>query len=1043
MKKFFVFLIFIICLVVYCPDVKAKEFNSSELGNSSYIIGEHLFTRKVSGDYKGQLTTQYIMLSAMTIKGSDLNDMIIYYKSPKGEWYDALNGSKISPPAKFNINYIDGVSIDEDFTLKYDPKNFVVYSPDSISSPIYVIGTHMFTRNSNENYSGQLTTQYIMLAAKTIHRNNLNDMVIYYKNPRGMWYDALTGKTIDISDDFKIEYVDTVNITNSSIDINECTTSLSSDSFVYDGMVKNPLVDVFYNEIMLEEGIDYYLSYENNINAGVATVIVNGIGNFSNSKKINYNINPQLLKIPTSNYCNSLIYNGYSQKLTKDAPNNIQFRNITGINAGSYDVSVSLDDKTNYQWDDGTIVDKIFSCNIEKKELIVTANNQEINYNDRILTSVNNVSLLGNITNHFLADIRLLQNTVLPTINGKIIPSAAIIKDNNGSDVSSNYNIVYKDGNLIINPPVEEVVNSFDEYQDTIELEDLSSFGIHNPNLSSVSTEVEDKGMLVRFDDDNVGGFAWAQRYLFTSNIKDKFAMYGDFINDEYYIRIWIAEENLKRFGMALYLYNEDNEFYIDPNEIILKNIYGKEVSGENDYSNNYDFYKNTHVLLPEKFHGWVNFPLSAIKNSSGKKIDLTNVSKVILDIRPEEPRAATLYTLDNFTISKNTVSSSYDNTYEINYRTDLVAIKYNNWYDFWQSEAGNGVGEKNIYNVTEILKDTGGNWSDLPQNKFYYWAEPALGYYKSSDEGIIRKHMEQLNDAKIDFIFIDLTNLGPKGLAPYDNEQMERYYEQWIWPYQVSIPTTQILNTMNDMKKEGYNVPHIVFWAGSFNKFGTYDDEGNQYVINRLYDEYISKAEYKDLFVYYDDKPLVIGTNNIGNNIEKNITYRYMWALQDSVDDVKAGEWTNRVLPGSGIYGKNPDGKMEEMPINVAYSAYYMSLGAQSGSEDGRYYHPGNNIPVVIGREGGRTFYTSWQQAFNVHPKILMISSWNEWGAQRLTDNNAPCKDKCFTDQYNMDYSEDIEPMKDGFGDQYYRWMMEYIKEYKNRNSCPTTLLE
>ena len=77
-------------------------------------------------------------------------------------------------------------------------------SSGDIEPRTYVIGTHEFTENST------LTTKHIMLASKTIEGNTLNDMIIYYKNPRGKWINGLTGETIEVSEKFNIEYVDTV-----------------------------------------------------------------------------------------------------------------------------------------------------------------------------------------------------------------------------------------------------------------------------------------------------------------------------------------------------------------------------------------------------------------------------------------------------------------------------------------------------------------------------------------------------------------------------------------------------------------------------------------------------------------------------------------------------------------------------------------------------------------------------------------------------------------------------------------------------------------
>ena len=88
---------------------------------------------------------------------------------------------------------------------------------EDIEKNTYIIGTHMFTRDTNENYNGQLTTKLIMLAAKTIQSNNLEDMVIYYRNPRGIWIDALSGEMIDVPATFEIEYTNTSEVLDTPV----------------------------------------------------------------------------------------------------------------------------------------------------------------------------------------------------------------------------------------------------------------------------------------------------------------------------------------------------------------------------------------------------------------------------------------------------------------------------------------------------------------------------------------------------------------------------------------------------------------------------------------------------------------------------------------------------------------------------------------------------------------------------------------------------------------------------------------------------------
>ena len=75
---------------------------------------------------------------------------------------------------------------------------------EEIPNNSYVIGTHLFTSDA------MLTTEDIMLAAKTIENNSTKDMIIYYKTPRGKWVNGLTGEEITLSSEFYLEYINGV-----------------------------------------------------------------------------------------------------------------------------------------------------------------------------------------------------------------------------------------------------------------------------------------------------------------------------------------------------------------------------------------------------------------------------------------------------------------------------------------------------------------------------------------------------------------------------------------------------------------------------------------------------------------------------------------------------------------------------------------------------------------------------------------------------------------------------------------------------------------
>ena len=108
-----------------------------------------------------------------------------------------------------NDNYYDTIAGYK--SLKYQVGKQSItsnYSKNDINSNSYIIGSHLFTRAGSDEYNGVLTTEYIMLASKSIESNNKDDMIIYVKNAFGDWKNAITNTEISPPSEFNIEYVD-------------------------------------------------------------------------------------------------------------------------------------------------------------------------------------------------------------------------------------------------------------------------------------------------------------------------------------------------------------------------------------------------------------------------------------------------------------------------------------------------------------------------------------------------------------------------------------------------------------------------------------------------------------------------------------------------------------------------------------------------------------------------------------------------------------------------------------------------------------------
>lgn len=351
--------------------------------------------------------------------------------------------------------------------------------------------------------------------------------------------------------------------------------------------------------------------------------------------------------------------------------------------------------------------------------------------------------------------------------------------------------------------------------------------------------------------------------------------------------------------------------------------------------------------------------------------------------------------TIENVTITA-TPTEGNSLGLDITDKTGLVSICYSVWFDAILGKSGGTV--DNWHNITEILAGKQ-EWGNSPS--FHYWAKPAQGYYTSSNTDVIRTHMTQLYTAGVDFIIIDLTNA------------TDGYIGASAWMEYIQKPMDAICDTIMEMRAEGLGTPYVVFWVG--------DSNGPLY--QELYNKYHAVEKWKDCFVYWDGKPFMMTTHTTpaAFPLKDLFTVRSMWGLGGV--KYNEGQWSFLSENNYKKYTTAADGSIEQVSVAVAAQQTYMS-----------------NLDTAHGRDGGMFWYAQWLTAFEYKPKIVTLTWWNEWTAQRLRDPNG---NYVFTDNYNAAYSRDIEPMEGGHGDQYYQWMIKYISAYKGGLDCPVLIEE
>ena len=141
------------------------------------------------------------------------------------------------------------------------------------------------------------------------------------------------------------EYV-TKSFTINRADISSCTVTLSDESLTYTGSSLRPTATVKSGDKELTLNQDYYVSYRNNLDAGTASVIVNGSGNYTGSVTKDFQIIPaDISNYEVTLYNDSFDYDGtakeqryvrlYSgtRRLSEDTDFTVTYAN--NVNAGT------------------------------------------------------------------------------------------------------------------------------------------------------------------------------------------------------------------------------------------------------------------------------------------------------------------------------------------------------------------------------------------------------------------------------------------------------------------------------------------------------------------------------------------------------------------------------------------------------------------------------------------------------------------------------------------------------------------------------------
>lgn len=311
-------------------------------------------------------------------------------------------------------------------------------------------------------------------------------------------------------------------------------------------------------------------------------------------------------------------------------------------------------------------------------------------------------------------------------------------------------------------------------------------------------------------------------------------------------------------------------------------------------------------------------------------------------------------------------------------------------------------------HDISKFLTNSPINPTWGPEGHFHHWGEPELGYYVSEDEYVLRRHARLLTDAGVDVLILDVTN---------------------AFTYPKIVQT--LCKVLQGLRSQGERTPQICFIAHS-NTAAT---------VQKLYDEVYKPKLAPELWYQWNQKPLLLANpDEVPESLRTFFTLRDSWA------------WTtNQAWFGNGRGkwpwldhspqepGRSPTGKIEEVSVAVAEHPV---------SNIGRSFHNGKQPnPENIRPDQGLYFAEQWDHALEIDPPFVFVTGWNEWVAQRfiadgkgiaMQGRRLNAGESFFVDQFNQEFSRDIEPMRGGHGDNYYFQLIANIRRYKGVRPLP-----
>lgn len=342
-----------------------------------------------------------------------------------------------------------------------------------------------------------------------------------------------------------------------------------------------------------------------------------------------------------------------------------------------------------------------------------------------------------------------------------------------------------------------------------------------------------------------------------------------------------------------------------------------------------------------------------------------------------------------------------------------VVGMFYTLWHGEEQIDEYN-----NVFNMQSILNNNpnifqpnaSGEYNNplmpRPNGDFIYWNKPLFGYYSSGDEWVLRKQLQMLALAGVDFLAIDLTN-------------------NQVFQPQVNL----LMSTIEDLQRTGAKVPKIALITHT----------NSVSLMDEIYESfYAPDAPYyhPTTWFYWKGKPLIVGDQHASTTVKDFFTLRIVqWPGEYYTNGFEIG--ADYALPQHISY--NDLGEKENMSVNTAQSfgknnIFSLSIPYiynQMPLSKSRAYHNGADDLSTGSQDYGYFNQEQFDYAIAQDPLLVTVMTWNEWIAGNWQKTTQTDKYIIY-DQFDDRYSKDLEPMDGGFNDNYYMQLAQNIRRYK-----------